>query len=68
MATVANSAGRTKQPRIDLTPTGLLMEGGYTQVPSSKAMISVMGDVSCRYHRYVSPMSNVALEEGNNYE
>jgi hypothetical protein len=39
MATVVHSAGKKKklversQRRIDLTPTGLLMEGGYTQNP-----------------------------------
>ena len=38
MATVANSAERKehapqKEKRIDLTPTGLLMEGLYTKNP-----------------------------------
>ena len=38
MASVANSAGektfvQPSQTRIDLTPTGLLMEGHYTKNP-----------------------------------
>jgi hypothetical protein len=34
---------RTKKPRIHLTPTGLLMEGDYTQDPrdKGKALISI---------------------------
>jgi hypothetical protein len=30
------------EKRIDLTPTGLLMEGRYTQVTSGKAMMSAI--------------------------
>ena len=29
--------------RIDLTPTGLVMEGDFTQVPSAISMMSVIG-------------------------
>jgi hypothetical protein len=46
MATVANSAERKehaqqKEKRIDLTPTGLLMEGLYTSVRPLFATIVV---------------------------
>jgi hypothetical protein len=51
MATVATRREKTavsrNQNRIDLTPTGPLMEDDYTQVPRSPGKMSVTGSLLC---------------------
>ena len=41
------------EPNLDLTPTGLLMEGDFTQIPPRFGKMSVIGIFQQLFVRYV---------------